>query len=144
MTKIAPLSKSSPRPISSVFLALAVMALPLASCGEASDADAQPRPDTMPPVAELEIEPAEPMENNEIVGEVSSACSANLAEPFIGVKLNLDSRTELLDAIKPQAMIRFITPEEDVDLEAESEITTPGRLNIRSDETGMITEVFCG
>ncbi|AWW74633.1 hypothetical protein CD351_09385 [Erythrobacter sp. KY5] len=126
----------------------ALVALPLAlsACGEATSADAEPMPDAPVDVAAVERALPEPEVAAEEVGEIDSACRANLAEPFVGQTLNLESRTALLDAIEPQAIVRFLEPGEEVDVEAEAEAgsTNPDRLNIRADEDSTITEVFCG
>lgn len=126
--------------------ALVVLPLALSACGEATSADAEPMPDAPVDVAAVERALPEPEVAAEEVGEIDSACRANLAEPFVGQTLDLESRTALLDAVEPQAIVRFLEPGEEVDVEAEAEAgsTNPDRLNIRADEDSTITEVFCG
>lgn len=127
-------------------IALAALPLSLAACGEATSADADPMPDAPVDVAAVERSLPEPEVTAEEVGEVDSACRANLAQPFVGQTLNLESRTALLDAVEPQAIVRFIEPGEEVDIEEEAEAgsTNADRLNIRADADSTITEVFCG
>lgn len=120
-------------------ISIATLALLASACGEVTNADTAPRPEEMPDVVELERALPEPEATADPVGTVDSACRANLAQPFVGQTLNLESRTALLDAVEPQAIIRFIEDGEEI-----GEDTDPDRLNIRSDVDGAISEVFCG
>jgi hypothetical protein len=116
------------------------LALVLPACGEATDASADPNPAEPVDVAAIERDLPAPDETAEPVGEIDSACRAQLAEPFVGETLDLDTRTSLLDAVEPQAIVRFLEPDESI----EGDDDNADRLNIRSDENDVITEVFCG
>lgn len=111
----------------------------IAACGNATDADAEAMPEAVDDVTALERTLPEPEETAEAVGAIDAACRANLAQPFVGQTLNLDSRSELLEAVAPQAIIRFLEPEEEL-----GDDTNPNRLNIRTNTDDAITEVFCG
>ena len=114
---------------------------PLAlACGDASDADVPPNPAEPVEVDDFErdIPANDPI--REEIGEVDSACRAPLAVPFVGETLDLETRQALLDAVEPQVKIRFVEDDEPI----LSDDLVNDRLNIRTDETDEITEVYCG
>lgn len=114
---------------------------PLAlSCGSATDDDAAPNPAEPVDVAEFERDLPASETVQDAVGEVDAACRANLAEPFIGETMGLETRQALLDAVEPQVKIRFVEP----DAEILAEDIVNDRLNIRTDENDEIVEVYCG
>lgn len=114
---------------------------PLAlACGEATDADAEPEPaepvtvdDFQRDIPVLDPEPV-------AIGEVDAACRANLAEPFVGDEMDLETRQALLDAVEPQVKVRFVE-------EGNPRLTddlVDDRLNVRTDASDEIVEVYCG
>lgn len=119
--------------------ALTLLAPLAAACGDAVDADAAPSPEQPVEVAELERDLPEPEETAPAVGEADARCRANLAQPFVGQQLDLDTRSELLDAVAPQVLIRFIEPGEAV-----TDDLNPERLNVSIGEDGAVAEVYCG
>jgi len=114
---------------------------PLAlACGDATEAEAQPKPAEPVDVDDFDrdIAAADPVSEN--IGEVDSVCRAQLAQPFVGETMNLETRQALLDAVEPQVKIRFVEDDE----ELLSEDLVEDRLNIRTDADDEITEVYCG
>ncbi len=122
-----------------IILACTTLPLSLQACGEATSADAEAMPDDLAAVKEIERDLPTPDTEAPIVGEVDSACRANLAQPYIDQTMDLETRSALLDAVEPQAIIRFLGPDEET-----GDSDDPDRLNIRTDADDVITEVFCG
>jgi hypothetical protein len=112
----------------------------LAACGEATDADAPPNPTEPVEVADISRDLPDVDEVAPPVGTIDAGCRAQLAEPFVGETLDLGTRTTLLDAVEPQAIVRFIEPGDEI----EGDDNNADRLNIRTNEAEEITEVFCG
>lgn len=114
---------------------------PLAlACGDAREADAEPMPAEPVTVEDFQRNLPEAETEQEAVGEVDAACRANLAAPFVGEEMDLETRQALLDAVEPQVKIRFVedgTPRLTDDL-------VDDRLNVRTDASDEIVEVYCG
>jgi hypothetical protein len=122
------------------FISLAFLSPLALACGNTSDADAEPNPAEPVEVGEIARTLPEPEATPDIVGEADSVCRGQLAKPFVGQELDLATRTELLDAVAPQVMVRFLEPgseEEDGSMNTE-------RLNIAVNDANEITEVYCG
>lgn len=123
-----------------IMISVAALALFASACGEATDANTAPNPEDVGEVLEIERDLPEPEEAAPAIGEINSTCSAQLAEPYAGETLDLATRTALLDAVAPQVLVRFLGPEETI----EGDDSNPNRLNIRTDDVNVISEVFCG
>jgi hypothetical protein len=123
-----------------LIIPIASLGLLASACGDITDADSAPRPEDVDDIVELQRDLPEPDETAAPVGDIDSACRAQLAEPFVGETLDLGTRTTLLDAVEPQAIVRFIEPDDSI----EGDDNNFDRLNIRTDEEDVITEVFCG
>ena len=121
-------------------VALSLLVPLTSACGEASDANADPVPaepveveDFQRNIPAVEAVPV-------VIGEVDAACRANLAEPFVGEEMDLETRQALLDAVEPQVKIRFV---EDGEPRLTDDLVDD-RLNVRTDAADDIIEVYCG
>ncbi len=124
----------------SAIFTLAFLAPLAVACGSAQDAGSEPNPATPVEVDDFERDLAEVEPVPEEVGSVDAACRANLAQPFVGETMNLETRQALLDAVEPQVTIRFVEPDEEI----LDDDTVADRLNVRTDESDEIVEVYCG
>ena len=114
---------------------LALAAL-LSACGDAREAE------------EVEPVPADEAEFGDYSRDTpdlsvpdleSDKCNSRLAAPYIGQKLDADTRGELMTAVAPIVTVRWIGPGE-----ATTDDLNPQRLNVMYDGDNVITSVGCG
>src|SRR6056297_3253322 len=86
------------------FSAALMLASLLSACGDASAPEASPSPDDSVIASNVAPDLPEPEETAAAVGEADPVCGANLAEPYVGQTLDLQSRGALLDAVGAQVL----------------------------------------
>lgn len=88
--------------------------------------------------------PDTPVQSDDVSGapDTSAAlrdCNAIKAQPFVGLKADGNTRTRLLEAVKPVSAVRWVGPGD-----ATTEEYSPSRLNVMLDAGGTIRSVHCG
>ena len=121
-------------------LCLPAFALSLLACGESTDVG--PDNDVVAQPSDIDI----PEVDYERTAEAptpgmieASGCNADLARPYIGRDLDVETRSALLGDVAPLVDVRWLGPAEQMTGDVD-----PQRLNVTFDDNDVITAVACG
>ena len=135
-----PHTPSMPKLFSTPALLSLGAAFLLASCGEATEVGEDNELAVQP--ANVDIPEADYGRSTDTTrpGETEvTLCNADLARPYVGERVDAETRGRLLSEVAPLVNVRWLGPDE-----AAGEETDPERLTVTFDEEDKIIEVECG